>query len=269
MPPHSPLSPRSPSAMPDLIRCCPVNLSFTISRHRVPPRWSMRSWESVRRCASRRREELPRSDGPSERKVVRIRANLRLRSRDAGFLPDLAAALAVGPGTATLDRTAVDLIRPWELRGSSGRPGERRRNPSPIRGAGGLAAGRSAAPPRPPWQPGKAPALYRTRGPGRVAAGRSAAASRRRWQPGKGLAHLPTRRTGRVAAGRSASPLGRRWQPGKGPAHLPTRESGRVAAYCSAAPSRRRWEPGMGPDPSSTRGPSRAEERLRARGRAG
>jgi hypothetical protein len=238
MPPHSPISPRSPSAMPDLIRCCPVNLSVTISRHRVPPRWSMRPWESVRCCASRRRG-LPRSHEPSERRVVRIRANLRLRSRRAGFLPDLAAALAVGPGTATLDRTAVDLIRPWELRGSSGRPGERCRNPPPSRGQARVAVCRLASPPPRPWQPGKAPALYRTRGPGRVAAGRSASPSRWRGHPGKGLAHLPTRGPGRVAAGRSASPSRRRWQPGKGLAHLPTR------------------------------GPGRAEERLRARGRAG
>ena len=91
-------------------QCRPVNLSFTIGLYGVPARWSMRSWEPGRPGANRR-QGFPRSHGPSEGRVDGKRVNLRLMSRCAGFLPDVAAALASGAITATPDRTAVGQAR--------------------------------------------------------------------------------------------------------------------------------------------------------------
>ncbi len=99
---------------PDRDHGCPVNLSFTIGLYGVPARWSMRSWESVRRGA-KRRQGLPRSHGPSEGRVERKRVNRRLASRRAGFLPAVAAALAFGRIRAMRDRTAVDRVRARQI----------------------------------------------------------------------------------------------------------------------------------------------------------
>jgi hypothetical protein len=75
----------------------------------VPARWSMRPWESPPIGAAA--QGLPGSHGPSKEELTAKRVNLRSRSRCAGFLPEVAAALAFGPLTAALKRTALALIR--------------------------------------------------------------------------------------------------------------------------------------------------------------
>ena len=58
------------SGLPGQAHGCPVNLSFTIGLYRVPARWSMRPWESVHRCANRRRDAHGRMDhrkGPAKK----------------------------------------------------------------------------------------------------------------------------------------------------------------------------------------------------------
>jgi hypothetical protein len=52
----------SSSGLPGQAHGCPVNFSFTIGLYRVPARWSMRPWESVHRCANRRRDAHGRMD---------------------------------------------------------------------------------------------------------------------------------------------------------------------------------------------------------------
>jgi hypothetical protein len=102
---------------PGLTQGCPINLSCTIGLYGAPTRWSMRSWESVRPCGNRRRG-FPRSHGPSEAGVDRDTVNLRLKSRCAGFLPDVGVALAFGPLRAKPKRTAVGLTRQSTARSS-------------------------------------------------------------------------------------------------------------------------------------------------------
>jgi hypothetical protein len=65
--------------------------------------WSMRSWESVRPCRTRR-HGLPRSHGPSEERVARSRVNLWLTYRGARQASSLRRWR---PAHRRLDRTAM------------------------------------------------------------------------------------------------------------------------------------------------------------------
>src|SRR5687768_14034457 len=70
----------------------------------------MRPWQSgpPSGAAAHGLQGLP---GPSRERGDQAGANLRLRSRRAGFLPGVAAALAFGLIPVTLDRTTVGLTR--------------------------------------------------------------------------------------------------------------------------------------------------------------
>ena len=102
---------------PGLTHGCPVNVSLTVGLHGAPVRWSMRSWESVRRRADRR-DGFPRSHGPPSRGTDRNKVKRQLMSRCAGSLPEVAGAPAFGPITTTLNRTALDLTRASTARSS-------------------------------------------------------------------------------------------------------------------------------------------------------
>lgn len=94
---------------PGSTQCCPVNLSFIIGLYGVPAPWSMRSWEFVRRSA-KRRHGLSRSHGPAEGGVDRREGQPSVTVS----MPDrsgVAAALAFGAITTTLDPTALGLPR--------------------------------------------------------------------------------------------------------------------------------------------------------------
>jgi hypothetical protein len=59
-------------SLPGLTHGCPVNFWFTIGSQGVAVRWSMRSWESVRRGADRR-QGFPGSHGPSNEELTATR----------------------------------------------------------------------------------------------------------------------------------------------------------------------------------------------------
>ena len=54
---------------------------------------------------------IPMVAWTTQQKADRKKVKLRFMSRDAGFLPDIAAALAFGAITTTLNRTALSQAR--------------------------------------------------------------------------------------------------------------------------------------------------------------
>jgi hypothetical protein len=100
-PDHKPAQQRIPCSSPSQGR--PVELSFTIEGYRVPARWSMRSWASVR-CRPNRRRGFPRSHGSSGRTANDPMANVRLTS-------PVEPGQGAEPWRMRLGRTAVGQAR--------------------------------------------------------------------------------------------------------------------------------------------------------------
>jgi hypothetical protein len=267
---HAPLSPRARSSMSDMVQSCPVNLSFTISRHRVLARWSMRPWESVRRTAGRRRGLL-RSHGPSKERVDHQKVDFRLPARRARFVADRAGARAFGQITTMLDRTAMESIRPSEFFGCSGQVEERGPERSPPRGPGPVQACRPALTPGRRREPGRGSEPAPACEPGEGGACRLAFTSGRRRASGRGPEPVPARGPGEGGACRLAFTSGRRRAPGRGPEPVPARGPGEGGACRSAPMPRWRRASGRGAARCAPRGPDRARGRrgrTRARGRA-